>query len=82
MEIQEEEDLDNGYNRNNHFRWWHNICYSRWKIYDGTKYVYLVDRNNELNFCIRKTEIENGKEYLINLDDRKEFELALSILAS
>lgn len=52
------------------------------KIYDGTKYVYLVDRNNELNFCIRKTEIENGKEYLINLDDRKEFELALSILAS
>ncbi len=52
------------------------------KIYDGTKYVYLVDRNNELNFCIRKTEIENGKEYLINLDDRKEFELALNILAS
>ena len=52
------------------------------KIYDGTKYVYLVDRNNELNFCIRKTEIENGKEYLINLDDRKEFELALNILAN
>lgn len=52
------------------------------KIYDGTKYVYLVDRNNELNFCIRKTEIKNGKEYLINLDDRKEFELALNILAS
>lgn len=52
------------------------------KVYNGIKYVYLVDRNNELNFCIRKIEIENGKEYIINLDDRKEFELALNILAS
>ena len=50
------------------------------KIYNGIKYVYLVDRNNELNFCIRKIKIENGKEYIINLDDRKEFELALNIL--
>ena len=46
-------------------------------IINNTKYVYLADEENPLNFCIRKVIIENNEEYLINLDNELEFEKAL-----
>ncbi len=46
---------------------------------DNTKYVYLAKEDNPLDFCIRKTILENNEEYLVKLDNDQEFEKAAKI---
>ncbi len=43
-------------------------------------YVYLVNPQNELDFCIRKNVARDGNEYLESLDNEEEFQRALLIL--
>lgn len=52
-----------------------NICYM---IFDklelnNNKYLYLIEEDNETNFCIRKIKEENEQEYIVNLDNKEEF---------
>lgn len=44
-------------------------------------YVYLVNPEDELDFCIRKCIIKNGKEYIESLDDEIELLNALRLFA-
>lgn len=44
---------------------------------DNIKYVYLTNENNEKDFCIRKSIIENGEEFLVGLDSVDEFQKVL-----
>ena len=43
-------------------------------------YVYLVNPQNELDFCIRKNVNRNGEQYIEPLDSEEEFQKALLIL--
>lgn len=47
-------------------------------LIDNIKYVYLVKENNMNKFCIRKVNIINGSEYLVNLDNDEEFTKAMN----
>lgn len=44
---------------------------------NNNKYVYLTNENNEKDFCIRKSILENDEEIFIGLDDEDEFNKAL-----
>ncbi len=44
---------------------------------DGVRYVYLSNENDIASFCIRKINIINGSEYLVGLNDKNEFTMAL-----
>lgn len=44
---------------------------------DGVKYIYLSNENDIASFCIRKMNTINGNEYLVGLNDRNEFNMAL-----
>ena len=54
------------------------ITYSIIKEIDN--YVYLINPQNENDFCIRKNVVRDGEEYLESLKDENEFKYALSIL--
>ena len=41
------------------------------------KYLYLTNILDVEDFCIRKHIIESGEEYLVGLDSRQEYDLAL-----
>ncbi|MEG0794486.1 MAG: hypothetical protein RSG95_01685 [Bacilli bacterium] len=43
----------------------------------NTKYVYLVNENDDLDFVIRKVKIENNEDYLVGLETDEEFDYAL-----
>lgn len=43
---------------------------------DNIKYIYLSNENNQLDFCIRKIELDNNEEYLVKLDNNQEFDKA------
>lgn len=49
--------------------------------YCDKKYVYLTNINDYEDFCIRKVIVENTQEFLLGLDDDKEFDLALTLFA-
>lgn len=52
------------------------------KISYGTFfYVYLTNPNNPTDFCCRKEIEEEGKTYLVGLDNQEEAELALKLFA-
>lgn len=40
-------------------------------------YIYLVNSEDNEDFCIRKLILENDKEYYVGLNDNQEFDLAL-----
>ncbi len=46
-------------------------------LIDGVKYVYLTLEGDIGTFCIRKINIINNEEYLVSLNDKNEFEMAL-----
>lgn len=48
---------------------------------DSKKYVYLTNENDEKDFCIRKSEIENSEEFFVGLDSDEEFDKALLYFA-
>lgn len=43
----------------------------------GSKYVYLVSTNDDKDFLINKTVLDNGKEYYESLESNEEFQIAL-----
>lgn len=45
---------------------------------NNTTYVYLSEENNPYNFFVRKVILENGKKYLIGLDNDEEISKALN----
>lgn len=45
---------------------------------DGVRYIYLVSSDDPRNFCIRKINIVNDSEYIVNLDTKEEFDKALA----
>ena len=49
--------------------------------YNEQKYVYLTNINDYTDFCIRKVISENEQEFLVGLDDDKEFDLAVTLFA-
>ena len=42
-------------------------------------YVYLINPQDENDFCIRKCVVRDGQEYIESLDSNEEFDYALSI---
>ena len=44
---------------------------------EGKKYIYLNNILDTEDFCIRKYTVESGEEYLVGLDSRQEYDLAL-----
>ena len=48
-------------------------------VREKENYVYLINPNDETDFCIRKNVIINGEEYLKKLESKEEFDYALSI---
>ena len=48
-------------------------------IREKENYVYLINPDDETDFCIRKNVIIDGEEYLKGLDNQQEFDYALSI---
>ena len=51
-------------------------------VNEGTKYLYLVNKNDEKDFCVRKLIIEDGEEYVSGLDSTEEFNKTISIFAN
>ena len=49
-------------------------------IKEKENYVYLMNPQDENDFCIRKNVIINGEEFLEGLDSEQELNYALSIL--
>ena len=45
---------------------------------DNTTYVYFVNPNNLIDFCIRKL-VDEKKELLLGLNNAEEFEYALKL---
>lgn len=45
---------------------------------NNIKYVYLTNEKNISDFCIRKINYINNDEYLVALDSRDEFMMALN----
>lgn len=48
---------------------------------DNTKYVYLVNENDEEDFFINKIIIKEGKEYLTGLNTEEEAKKAMQAYA-
>lgn len=46
-------------------------------VIDRVKYVYLANEDDYKDFCVRKVNIINGAEYLVNLSNEDEFKKAL-----
>jgi len=44
---------------------------------ENKKYVFLVNEKNNKDIVIRKLKKEDDKEFLIGLDDEKEFDLVM-----
>jgi len=44
-------------------------------------YIYLTNINDYEDFCIRKILVENNEQFIVGLDDDKEFDLALMLFA-
>lgn len=44
---------------------------------EGKKYIYLNNILDTEDFCIRKYTVESGEGYLVGLDSRQEYDLAL-----
>ena len=44
----------------------------------GTTYLCLVNENNVLDFLIHKVIVEDGEEYITELDSDEEYDLALA----
>ena len=55
-----------------------NITYAIVK--EVNNYVYLVNPNDENDFCIRKTVYKDGNEYFETLDSEEEFQQAIKLL--
>ena len=51
-------------------------------IREKENFVYLINPNDETDFCIRKNVKINGEEFLKRLDTKEEFDYALSIFKS
>jgi len=49
--------------------------------HDNNRYIYLTNINNYEDFCIRKILLEGTEEFIVGLDDDKEFDLALMLFA-
>lgn len=47
--------------------------------YNDVKYIYLVNTNDDNDFCIRKVVVENNEELLSALDSDNELKLALDL---
>jgi hypothetical protein len=47
--------------------------------YNNCEYYYLSNIEDNKDFCIRKKEIENDEEFLIGLENDKEFDDVLAI---
>lgn len=47
--------------------------------HNNKKYLFLANENDNDDICVRKVIEEEGKEYLIKLDDREEFEEVMNI---
>lgn len=45
--------------------------------FDNKKYIYLVNENDEKDFCIRKSISENGEEFFVGLETDEEFDKAM-----
>ena len=43
------------------------------------KYLFLANKNDETDVCIRKIIIKENKEYLVKLDSDDEFEEVLTL---
>lgn len=48
--------------------------------YNNNEYILLSELNNPENFCIRKIETKNNKEYIVGLDSDEEFDTILKLL--
>ena len=48
---------------------------------EDNKYVFLANINNESDVCFRKIIIRENQEYIVGLENEKEFELALAAFA-
>ncbi len=46
-------------------------------LIDNVRYVYLTNENDISSICIRKINIINGNECLVNLDSEEEFKKVL-----
>lgn len=49
------------------------------KIYNNIKYLYLVNENDDKDFCIRKVVLDNGIEKIIALENDEEFNIAIKL---
>ena len=47
--------------------------------YNDSKFIYLSNMADSLDICIRKQITENGKNFLVGLQDDDEFNLALKL---
>lgn len=45
---------------------------------DDNKYLILANEKDDLDMCIRKVIIEDGKEFLDKLEDEEEFEKVMT----
>ncbi len=44
---------------------------------EGVTYIYLVNENDDNDFLIQKLKLKDGQNYLTNLANREEYNLAL-----
>lgn len=49
--------------------------------HENNRYIYLTNINDYEDFCIRKIIVEDNEQFIIGLDDDKEFDLALMLFA-
>jgi len=47
-------------------------------IIDGVRYMYLTNSKEIADFLIKKVNIINGKEMLVSLNDKQEFDKAIA----
>lgn len=45
---------------------------------DGTTYLYMMNEKDFTDIMVQKIEIEDGEEYLVDLDSEEEFQLVLA----
>lgn len=46
-------------------------------VLNNTKYIYLTNEDDLMDFCIRKIAMENGEEFIEVLDTEEEFDRAM-----
>ena len=46
-------------------------------IINNTKYVYLTNESDVMDFYIQKVTLKNGEEYLEGIDADEEFDMAM-----